>query len=133
MAGKTGYYNVEEFNKQKRWQGKEVKIPPRANVLAAANHVRQLFENKKFTYGFMGDLEMLCLGHRSEIADVHIAYDDKDFNRIKAKLEADHRVQLPEGMNSLFPSKMLVRTGPAYHDIGCTNTATIEVNLIPPG
>jgi hypothetical protein len=47
---------------------------------------------------------------------------------------ANHRsVRLPEGMNSLFPAKCLVRTGPDYRDEGCTHTADIEVDLIPPG
>jgi hypothetical protein len=45
----------------------------------------------------------------------------------------DCRVRLPDGMNSLFPAKILVRTGPAYHDEGCTQAADIEVDLIPPG
>lgn len=81
----------------------------------------------------MGGLEMLCLGYRREMPDVHIAYDDKDFNRVKAKLEADQRVRLPDGMNPLFPAKILVRTGPGYKDEGCSDAATIEVDIIPPG
>ncbi len=36
-------------------------------------------------------------------------------------------------MNSLFPSKILVRTGPAYMDKECTDAAVVEVNLLPPG
>ncbi|KAF1841220.1 uncharacterized protein K460DRAFT_371231 [Cucurbitaria berberidis CBS 394.84] len=123
----------KEFIKQKIQQGNDVKIPPRENVLAAADHIRNLFEKKKFAYGVMGGLEMLCLGYRRDISDLHIAYDDRDFNRIKAKLGADKRAQLPDGMNSLFPAKVLVRTGPAYKDAECINAATIEVNLIPPG
>jgi hypothetical protein len=42
-------------------------------------------------------------------------------------------VQLPDGMNSLLPSTILVRTGPYYQDLGCTNPATIEVHLVPSG
>jgi hypothetical protein len=42
-------------------------------------------------------------------------------------------IRLPDGMNSLFPAKILVRTGPAYKDEGCTQTADIEVDLLPPG
>jgi hypothetical protein len=150
IADKMGYYNAGDFDKQRKEPGKESNIPPQANLLAAASHVRQLFENKKLTYGIMGGLEMLCLGRRREMPDLHIAYDDKDFNRIRAKLEANqryarlvlahcrsptdtHSVRLPEGMNPLFPSRILVQTGPAYHDTGCKGPATIEVNLVPSG
>jgi hypothetical protein len=45
----------------------------------------------------------------------------------------DGSVRLPEGINSLFPAKILVRTGPAYKDEGCTQAADIEVDLVPPG
>ena len=38
---------------------------------------------------------MLCLGHRCEMRDVFIAYDAKDYNRIKKKLEADRRYTTP--------------------------------------
>jgi hypothetical protein len=88
---KMGYYNVDNFNKQKMQKEQGVKVPPRANVLAAANHIRSFFEGKKFTYAFFGGLEMLCLGFRRELLDLHITYDDKDFQRIKAKLEKDQR------------------------------------------
>lgn len=54
MANKLGYYDVEDFMKHKRQQG-EVRVPPKANFLAAANHIRNVFENKKFLYGFMAD------------------------------------------------------------------------------
>jgi hypothetical protein len=91
MANKMGYYNVEDFIRQKKQQGNQVVIPPRANFLATANHLQRLFESKKFTYAVMGGLEMLCLGYRREMPDLQIAYDDKDFHRIKAKLEADPR------------------------------------------
>jgi hypothetical protein len=91
MASKMGYYNVEEFMKQKRQQEKHIKIPPKANFLAAIDHIRKLFEGKKFTYAIMGGLEMLCLGYRREMPDLQIAYDDKDFHKIKSKLEHDQR------------------------------------------
>jgi hypothetical protein len=91
MAGKMGYYSVEDFMKQKRQRATEAIAPPRANLMAAANHIRSLFEGKKLTYGVMGGLEMLCLGSQREMPDLHIAYDDRDFHRIKAKLEGDQR------------------------------------------
>lgn len=91
MTGKTGYYNVDDYLKQKRYRGTENSIPPEANFLAAANHVRTLFESEKFTYGVMGGFEMLCLGHRREMPDLQIAYDEVDFQRIRAELEADPR------------------------------------------
>ncbi|KAG9194485.1 hypothetical protein G6011_04520 [Alternaria panax] len=127
------YHDVAGNEKQQARQGNEMKSPPQANVLAAASHVRRLFENKKFTYAIMGELAMLCLGHRCKVHSVFIAYDDKDYNRIKKKLEADRRVRLPEGMNPLFPSKMVVQTGPSFLDTGCTGPATIEVTLVPSG
>jgi hypothetical protein len=91
MTANMGYHNVEPVNKQQRGQGRVSRIPPQTNVVAAASYIRQLFERKNFSYGIMGGLEMICLGHRREIPDVQIAYDDKDFSRIKAKLEKDHR------------------------------------------
>lgn len=81
----------------------------------------------------MGGLEMLCLGYRRGMPDLQIAYDDKDFHRIKAKLESDQRVRLPEGINSLFPARLLVRTGPAFKDKDCRHSGDIEVDIIPPG
>ncbi|KAL1798534.1 hypothetical protein ACET3X_002571 [Alternaria dauci] len=126
-------HNVAGHGKQQTKQRNEIPIPPQTNVLAAASYVRRLFENKKFTYAIMGELAMLCLGHECDIRDVFIAYDDKDYNRIKKKLEADRRVRLPEGMNPLFPSKMVVQTGPSFLDAGCTGPATIEVTLVPSG
>jgi hypothetical protein len=91
MASKMGYYNVEEFTKQKRDEIKEIKVPPKANILAAADHIKKVFEGKKFIYAFMGGLEMLCLGYRREMPDLQVAYDDKDFHKIKSKLESDQR------------------------------------------
>jgi hypothetical protein len=90
-----GYQNVAGHGRQQTRQEKEMPIPPQANILAAASHVRRLFENKKFTYAIMGELAMLCLGHRCEVRDVLIAYDDKDYNRIKKKLDADRRYAGP--------------------------------------
>jgi hypothetical protein len=42
-------------------------------------------------------------------------------------------IRLPEGMNSLFPAKVLIRTDPAYKGEGCTHSADVEVDLVPPG
>lgn len=89
MAKPAKYYNVEDFNDYKRKQGKC--LPPQVNVLAAACHMQALFDAKRFTWGFMGGLAMLCLGYKREMPDLHIAYDDKDFNRIKAELSYDPR------------------------------------------
>ena len=89
MAKSAKYYDVDDFNNYKRKQGKCV--PPRTNVLAAASYIQALFDAKKFTCGFMGGLAMLCLGYRREMPDLHVAYDDKDFERLKAKLESDQR------------------------------------------
>jgi hypothetical protein len=36
-------------------------------------------------------------------------------------------------MNPLFPSKILVSTGPKFLDTGCTTPVMIEVTLVPPG
>lgn len=146
---KLGYYNVESFTKLKMQKEKGVKVPPQANVLAAANHMRGFFEGKKFAYAFFGGLEMMCLGHRRELLDLHVTYDHIDFQKIKAKLEKDQRycclrtshgaltdkcsVRLPEGINSLFPAKLLIRTGPEYKDEGCAQSVDIEVDLVPPG
>lgn len=91
MADKMKYYNVDDYTKQKARQGPHAATPPLANLFAAADHVRKVFEKKKLTYGVLGGLEMLCLGHRREIRDLHIAYDDKDFARIKTKLKGDQR------------------------------------------
>lgn len=45
----------------------------------------------------------------------------------------DPRVRLPKDMNSMFSSKLLISTGPKYNDVGCTENADIEVEMIPPG
>ncbi|KAF1830984.1 hypothetical protein BDW02DRAFT_601183 [Decorospora gaudefroyi] len=127
------FHNVGEVSLQKRQEKKRAGVPPQANLIAAASYVRQFFESKRFTYAIMGGFEMLCIGHCREMSDLHIAYDDKDFSRIKAKLAKDKRMHLPDGLNDLFPSKILVQTGPPHHDIGCTASAMIEVNLVPTG
>jgi hypothetical protein len=36
-------------------------------------------------------------------------------------------------MNSLFPAKLLVATGPRYKDAGCTENVDVEVDLVPSG
>ncbi|KAJ4990284.1 hypothetical protein SVAN01_04166 [Stagonosporopsis vannaccii] len=131
MAKSATYYNVDDFNNYKRTQGKCV--PPRTNVLAAASHIQTLFDAKKFTYGFMGGLPMLCLGYKREMPDLHIAYNDKDFERLQVKLESDRRIRLPAGMNPLLPFKILVWTGPSHKDHGCTVDATVELDLVPSG
>ena len=148
MAKSAKYYNTEDFKNYKRQLGKCV--PPRSNILAAANHIQALFDSKKFTWGFMGGLAISCLGYKREMPDLHIAYDDKDFERLKAKLESDQRyalqhtysvhvsanrtrVRLPTGVNPLLPFKILVWTGPEYKDHGCTANASIELDLVPSG
>lgn len=89
MAKSASYYNVDDFIKYKRTQIKC--IPPRSNILAAATHMQTVLDAKKLTYGFMGGLPMLCLGHMREISDLHITYDGRDFERLQAKLGADRR------------------------------------------
>jgi hypothetical protein len=89
MAKSSGYYNVADFNEYKRKHGKC--LPPRVNVLIAACYIQEFFDAKKFTYGFMGGLPMLCLGYKREMPDLHIAYDAKDFERLKSKLENNRR------------------------------------------
>ncbi|KAL1605533.1 hypothetical protein SLS59_003335 [Nothophoma quercina] len=131
MAKSAKYYNTEDFKNYKRQLGKCV--PPRSNILAAANHIQALFDSKKFTWGFMGGLAISCLGYKREMPDLHIAYDDKDFERLKAKLESDQRVRLPTGVNPLLPFKILVWTGPEYKDHRCTANASIELDLVPSG
>lgn len=66
-------------------------MPRRVNVVAAASYVRKIFESKRLAYSIMGGFQMSCLGNGREVSDVQIAYDDRDFDRIKKKLEADPR------------------------------------------
>ncbi|KAF3052605.1 hypothetical protein E8E11_010267 [Didymella keratinophila] len=129
MAKSGGYYNVTDFNEYKRKHGRC--LPPRANILTAACHVQEFFDAKKITYGFTGGLPMLCLGYKREMPDLHIAYDAKDFERLKSKLENNRRIRLPTGMNPLLPFKVLVWTGPEYKDEGCSINASIELDLVP--
>ena len=89
MGEAANYYNPDYYN---NWKLKQKRRgPPRANFLAAANFIRNLFDGKKFNWAAMGGLAMLCLGSRREMPDMHIVYDDSDFQRIKAKLESDPR------------------------------------------
>ena len=87
----TAYRNVGEPVKHPSQQQQETKMLPLANTIAAATRIRQLFESKKLSYGILGGLEMLCLGHQREISRLHFAYEDKDLDRIRAKLQADRR------------------------------------------
>ncbi|KAF2268835.1 hypothetical protein CC78DRAFT_354342 [Lojkania enalia] len=132
MGENVKYYNVEDFNIWRRKQGRNLKSPPRANFLAAANHVKNLLDGKSINWAAFGGLAILCLGSHREMPDIHIVYDAQDFPKIQKRLELDRRVRLPRGMNSLFPAKVLVSTGPQYKD-KCTENADIEVDLIPPG
>ncbi|KAJ4351576.1 uncharacterized protein N0V89_006919 [Didymosphaeria variabile] len=133
MGEDQKYYDVDDYLRWKRSQGKNNKVAPRPNLLAAATWLRRFFDARKTNWAAMGSLAMLCLGARREIPDIHIVYDDKDFQRIKMKLQADPRVRLPRDMNSMFSSKLLISTGPKYKDAGCTENADIEVEMIPPG
>lgn len=101
MGDNVKYYSVEDYVNWKRKQGKDLRSPPRANFLAAANYIRNLFDGKKFNWAAMGGLAMLCLGSRREMADIHIVYDDRDFQRIQAKLEADSRYTLTSNLEWL--------------------------------
>ncbi|KAF3039522.1 hypothetical protein E8E12_005683 [Didymella heteroderae] len=131
MAKSSGYYNVDDFNEYKRKQ--EKCLPPRINVLAAACHIQEFLDAKKFTYGFMGGLPVLCLGYKRELSDLHIVYDEKDFERLKSKLENNRRIRLPTGMNPLLPFKALVWTGPEHKDQGCSINASVELDMVPSG
>ncbi|KAL1652945.1 hypothetical protein SLS61_004566 [Didymella pomorum] len=131
MAKSAAYYNVADFNEYKRKHGKC--LPPLVNVLTAACHFQEFLDAKKITYGFIGGLPMLCLGYKREMPDLHIAYDAKDFERLKSKLENNHRVRLPTGMNPLLPFKVLLWSGPEYKDEGCSINASIELSFVPSG
>ncbi|KAF2010075.1 hypothetical protein BU24DRAFT_467562 [Aaosphaeria arxii CBS 175.79] len=134
MGGQTGnYYSVEEYNSWKRKLGANYRSPPKANFLAAATYIRNLLDGKKMNWAAIGGLAMLCLGSRREMPDIHIVYEDRDYNKIKMKLEADPRVRLPRDMNPLFPSKILISTGPKFRDAGCTHDMEVELDLVPPG
>ncbi|KAH7130386.1 hypothetical protein B0J11DRAFT_401866, partial [Dendryphion nanum] len=131
MGETPSYYSVDYYN---NWKSKQRRRgPPRANFLAAATFIRNLLDGKKINWAAMGGLAMLCLGSRRDMPDMHIVYEDREFERIKTKLEADPRVKLPKGMNTLFASRVLIRTGPDYKDIGCTENLDVELILVPPG
>lgn len=91
MGENWKYYDVENYNGWKRKQGKDFKCPPRPNYVAAAIYIRNLFDGKNFKWAVLGSLAMLCLGFPRAMPDIHIVYDDRDFKRIKEKLEADQR------------------------------------------
>ena len=92
MGGSGQYYDAADFSSWKRKQGSAYKIPPRANFLAAVTHIRHLLDGKKIHWAAMGGLAMLCLGSRREMVDVHIVYDDREYSRLKLKLEGDSRL-----------------------------------------
>ncbi|CAI6342117.1 unnamed protein product [Periconia digitata] len=133
MGGSGQYYDTADFSNWKRKQGSLYRIPPRSNFLAAINHIRLLLDGKKINWAAMGGLAMLCLGSRREMPDIHIVYDDREYSRLKAKLEGDARIRLPTSMNPLFPSKILVSTGPKFRDTACSENIDVELDLIPPG
>lgn len=95
MGEDRKHYDVEDYKRWKKSQGKALKIAPRANVLAAANWVRIFFDARKTNWAALGSLAMLCLGARREMPDIHIVYDDKDFQHIRMKLQADPRYDRP--------------------------------------
>lgn len=85
------YYDVEDYKRWKKSQAKAIKSAPRPNLLAAASWLRRFFEARKTNWAVLGSLAMLCLGARREIPDIHVVYDDKDFQRIRMKLQSDPR------------------------------------------
>jgi hypothetical protein len=91
MGGMGKYYDADDFNRWKRKQGTTCRGPPRANLLFAANYIRKILDGKNFNWAAMGGLAMLCLGSRRVMLDLHLAYDDREFEQIKAILEADQR------------------------------------------
>lgn len=126
----------------------DFKGPPRANFLIAANHIRKVLDGQGVNWAAMGGLGMLCLGYRRNMRDIHVVYDERDRRAIYDKLEADRRygtyqsllsdanmrrVRFPKGMNLHFPTRILLRTGGFFNDVGCTENVEVEVNLIPPG
>jgi hypothetical protein len=93
MAASSKYFDAEDFNHWKRKQGSAYRIPPRANFIAAANFIRNFFDDKKMNWATMLSLAMACLGSRRDMSDIHILYDDRDFQRIKMKLETNQRYE----------------------------------------
>ncbi|KAF1948886.1 hypothetical protein CC80DRAFT_528745 [Byssothecium circinans] len=133
MGENWKHFDAADFTSWKKKQGSAYKSPPRANFLVAANHIRNVLEGKKINWAVMGGLAMMCLGSSRDMPDIHIVYDDREFSRIKMKLESDRRIRMQKGMNPLFPSKLLVSTGPKYKDVSCTENVDVEVDLVPPG
>jgi hypothetical protein len=91
MNANMPHHTVSTDDWRKSKQERSFKIPPRANLLAAASHIRATFDAKKFTWSFLGGLEILCLGYRREQPDLHVVYDSRDFERMRKKLEGDRR------------------------------------------
>lgn len=91
MVNMMGCRHLENSVQKKPQQGAKDRMPRRVNVVAAASYVRKIFESKRLAYSIMGGFQMSCLGNGREVSDVQIAYDDRDFDRIKKKLEADPR------------------------------------------
>lgn len=150
MVGCTNkYYGLEDFNSWKRSQGLNFRVPPRPNFISAAGHVASFFNSHEFTWAALGGLAMLYLGSPRNMFDIHIIYHQREFQRMKDKLELDRRyfmsflyvgptlisvsVKLPRGMSPLSPTKVLLRTGPVFQDEGCTDNVDIECNFIPTG
>lgn len=101
MTEPTKHYEGVELAKRPNQPRTIHNIPPHANLLAVANHIRDLLEKKKIGYAVMGGLQMLCLGYHREMPDLHIVYDGKDFSRFKKKLEADRRYVVKLSRHSL--------------------------------
>ena len=91
MGEDQKYYDVDDYKKWKQGRGKKNPVAPRPNLLAAVSWLRRFFEARKTNWAAMGSLAMLCLGARREIPDIHIVYDDREFERIKKKLQSDPR------------------------------------------
>lgn len=91
MGQDQKYYDVDDYLRWKRTQGENHKVAPRTNVLAATSWLRKFFDARKTNWAAMGSLAMLCLGTQREIPDIHIVYDDGDFQRIRKKLQTDPR------------------------------------------
>lgn len=91
MTNIVGHRKVEKSIQDKLQPRRGDKMPPQANILAAASYVRQVFESKKLAYSILGGFQMFCLGNGREVSDLHFAYEDKDFNRIRKKIESERR------------------------------------------
>lgn len=91
MGEDQKYYDVEDYKRWKKGRGQKNPVAPRPNLLAAVSWLRRFFEARKTNWAAMGSLAMLCLGARREIPDIHIVYDDKEFQSIRRKLQSDAR------------------------------------------